>query len=211
MSEATTPVLTTMATLWLSPGADVPDYGASRDRKVSAADAFRKLMSRFGEEQVRVEVTGFLASVCRAYDNGQTPDATDRSLSDCALALITGEGGLDAPDELVAHIVRSFPPVIWHFPVGQLISRYLGLTRLLEALLQGIESPPHGAALEDALTGFRLYLGQARPDEGARAQAPVVKRAFARIDELARSDDLEIARLAENARTALENRTAASS
>jgi hypothetical protein len=196
-----------MASLWLSPGAGGPDYRAGRNRKIPATEVHDALVARFGPDHVREDTITFLDGMCRAYESGRTPDSIEHSLADCALALITDVAELDAPPELVARIVRRFPPAVWHFPVGLLISRHLTFEPLVETLLAGINAPPHPAALDDALTGFRLYLGKARADEdaGPRKEAPAVMQALARIDQLADSDDPEIARLAMNARKALEN------
>ena len=205
MSDRDTPVLTAMATLWLSPAGGAPDYGAGRNRKLPATEVHDALVARYGPDQVRADTIAFLDGMCSTYESGRTPDSVEHSLADCALTLITDVAALDPPPELVARIVRCFPPVVWHFPVALLIERYLTFEPLVETLLEGINTPPHPAALDDALTGFRLYLGKARADESVRAEAAVVKQALTRIDQLADSDDPEIARLARNARKALEN------
>ena len=119
-----------------------------------------------------------------------------------ALGMITEDDGIEAPIDVVQRIVRSFWYPMWHFPVGNLIGRYLTLTQVVEALMHGITNPTYSDALE-SLTGFRLYLGRLRlrTDSENGCDSQQCLRNFRSWS----ADDPEIAGLAQNARRALEN------
>jgi hypothetical protein len=202
-------VLNEMASLWNirsgRPDSAIANHADDRrNTSLKAADVRQALTARFDEKELRDQILRFLAHLCDVYERDQAPPRPERHICDCALAMGTEEGGVKLPLELAQRIVRAFPPAIWHFPIGKLISRYLTFSQLLESLLNGIVNPPHPAAMEDCLTGFRLYLGRAKPDEGPQRKR-LLDSVLKELEKLARSDDPEIIRLAENARQSLQH------
>jgi hypothetical protein len=204
MSDPISEVLAEMASMWgpRPDGSVTANY--ARNGAVKAADVRRALAAKYGDRRLRDEVLSFLDHMCNVFEKGEIGDRRQSFVCDCALGMITDDDGIEAPIAVVQRIVRVFLVPMWYFPVGNLIGRYLTLTQLLETLMAGIENPTFPDELENCLTGFRLYLGKARPDVDAHSR-PLVPRYLERLRELERSDDAEIARLAHDAHRALES------
>ena len=183
-------------------GLDAP-VPADAPPEPTPGEITRALTAEIGDAPLRDQFAQLLAGVVDAVQSGRAMSPPEWLLVDRVLTLAGSVQGPEVPDALARRTVLGVPPALAYFRIAPIIDRYLGRAELLETLLDGLRRAATPDALEDALTGVRMYQYAGQPDATPEAAAPLLAALEREIAPHQDSADAEVARLADGARAAL--------